>query len=157
MTAPYHLTTAQLKMMAKEQGGIFLNMTKEDTRVIPAGTAMRSFTTQTNRLLTGKTACSYNIIMVDLKFTWDPKKASSNLKRHGISFDEARSVFLDEYAIEYFDETHSEEEDRFLLLGLSALARLLLICHCYRESERTIRIISARKATKSESEHYRRR
>jgi len=95
--------------------------------------------------------------MVDLRFTWDPKKAIGNLKKHGVSFEEARSVFFDEEAIEFFDETHSEEEDRFLLLGLSAYARLLMICHCRRESEGTIRIVSARKATKSESEHYRRR
>lgn len=95
--------------------------------------------------------------MVDLRFTWDPKKAIGNLKKHGVSFEEARSVFFDEEAIEFFDETHSEEEDRFLLLGLSAYARLLMICHCHRESEGTIRIVSARKATKTESEHYRRR
>jgi uncharacterized DUF497 family protein len=95
--------------------------------------------------------------MVDLRFTWDPKKAIGNFKKHGVSFEEARSVFFDEYAIEFFDETHCEGEDRFLLLGLSAYSRLLLICHCYRESEGTIRIISARKATTSESEHYRRR
>ncbi len=74
-----------------------------------------------------------------------------------MSFEEARTVFLDEEAIEFFDEDHSGQEDRFLLLGLSAHARLLLICHGYRESEATIRIISARRATKSESKHYRRR
>jgi len=95
--------------------------------------------------------------MVDLRFTWDLKKAIDNLKKHGVSFEEARSVFFDEEAIEFFDETHSEEEDRFLLLGLSAYARLLMICHYHRESEGAICIISARKATKSESEHYRRR
>jgi hypothetical protein len=94
---------------------------------------------------------------VELKFTWDPGKASENVKKHGVSFDEARTVFFDEAAIEFFDEDHSEEEDRFLMLGLSAYARLLLICHCYRESEATIRIISARRATQSESVHYRRR
>ena len=95
--------------------------------------------------------------MVNLEFTWDAKKANSNLKKHGVSFEEARSVFFDEYAIEFYDAPHSEEEDRFLLLGFSAYARLLLICHCCRESEGTVRIISARKAVKSESEHYRRR
>jgi len=94
--------------------------------------------------------------MADLEFIWDAKKAKSNLRKHDVSFEEARSVFFDEYAIEFFDVAHAEEEDRFLLLGLSASARLLLVCHCYREAEDTIRIISARKATKSESEHYRR-
>lgn len=99
---------------------------------------------------------SYTVTTVDLSFTWDARKASENLKKHGVSFEEARSVFFDEDAIEFFDEEHSIGEDRFLLLGLSAQARLLLICHCYRESEATIRIISARRATKSESKYYRR-
>ncbi len=89
-----------------------------------------------------------------LKFTWDPTKAKSNLEKHGVSFEEARSVFFDEYAIEFFDDTNSEEENRFLLLGLSAFARLLLVSHCFREEENVIRIISARKATKTESEFY---
>jgi len=95
--------------------------------------------------------------MADLEFIWDPKKAKGNLAKHGVSFEEARTVFFDECAVEFFDDTYSENEDRFLLLGLSAYARLLLICHCYREAEGTIRIISARKATRTESEHYRRR
>jgi uncharacterized protein len=94
---------------------------------------------------------------MDLGFTWDPGKGIANLKKHGVSFEEARSAFFDEDAIEFYDTSHSKEEDRFLLLGMSARARLLLICHCYRESEGTIRIISARRATKSESRHYRRR
>lgn len=92
--------------------------------------------------------------MRPLRFIWDPRKARNNPKKHGVSFEEARSVFFDEGAIEFYDEPHSEEGDRFLLLGLSANARLLLVCHCYREEEGTIRIISARKATKSESKHY---
>ena len=102
------------------------------------------------------TSCSYIVVMDGLEFIWDPKKAKSNIKKHGVSFEEARSVFFDENAIEFFDEPHSDEGDRFLLLGLSFHARLLLVCHCYRENEETIRIISARKATKSESKHYRR-
>lgn len=73
-----------------------------------------------------------------------------------MTFEEARSVFFDEYAVEFYDEAHSEEGDRFLLLGLSSRARILLVCHCCREEEGTIRIISARKATNSESKHYRR-
>jgi len=94
--------------------------------------------------------------MKRLEFRWDPRKAKRNLKKHGVTFEEARSVFFDESAIEFFDQPHSGEGDRFLLLGLSAHARLLLVCHCYREEEGIIRIISARKATKSESKHYRR-
>lgn len=95
--------------------------------------------------------------MKRLAFVWDPRKARSNAQKHGVTFEEARSVFFDEGAIEFYDEPHSGAQDRFLLLGLSAHARLLLVCHCYREDEGTIRIISARKATKSESKHYRRR
>lgn len=94
--------------------------------------------------------------MNELRFTWDPEKARGNLKKHGVAFEEARSVFQDEHAIEYYDDTHSEWEDRFLLLGLSSNLRLLLVCHGYREKEGIIRIISARKATRSESKHYER-
>ena len=94
--------------------------------------------------------------MSALRCTWNPKKAQANIRKHGVSFEEAQSVFYDEYAVEFYDDEHSEWEDRFLLLGLSSRLHLLLICHCYREDEETIRIISARKATKSESAHYRR-
>jgi uncharacterized DUF497 family protein len=94
--------------------------------------------------------------MNELRFAWDPRKARANLDKHGVTFEEARSVFYDEYAVEFYDDRHSEWEDRFLLLGLSSGFRLLLICHCYREAEGVIRIVSARRATPSESEHYRR-
>jgi len=94
--------------------------------------------------------------MSELRFTWDPKKAHANRQKHGISFEEAQSVFYDENAIEFYDDEHSESEDRFLLLGISSRLRLLMICHCYRESEGVIRIVSARKATQRESAHYRR-
>ena len=94
--------------------------------------------------------------MSELRFTWDPKKAHANRQKHGISFEEAQSVFYDENAIEFYDDEHSEREDRFLLLGISSRLRLLMICHCYRESEGVIRIVSARKATQRESAHYRR-
>jgi len=94
--------------------------------------------------------------MKQLRFTWEPKKARTNLDKHGVSFEEARSVFYDEYAVEFYDDTHSEWEDRFLLLGLSSRLRLLLVCHCHREAEGVIRIVSARKATPAESKHYRR-
>jgi len=94
--------------------------------------------------------------MSELRFTWDPRKARANLDKHGVTFEEARSVFYDEHAVEFYDDRHSEWENRFLLLGLSSGLRLLLVCHCYREPEGVIRIVSARRATPSESEHYRR-
>jgi uncharacterized DUF497 family protein len=95
--------------------------------------------------------------MKKIKFEWDEHKAQSNLNKHGVSFEEAVSVFYDELAIEFYDELHSEWEDRFLLLGISKRMNLLLICHCYREHNGTIRIISARKATKNEAKHYEKR
>ena len=94
--------------------------------------------------------------MTKLKFIWDSAKAEHNFKKHKISFEEARSVFYDDKALEFYDSEHSEEESRFLLLGFSDQFRLLLVVHCYREDESTIRIISARKATKDESKHYKR-
>jgi uncharacterized DUF497 family protein len=89
-----------------------------------------------------------------VEFEWDAAKARANLRKHGVSFDEARTVFYDEFAIQFFDEEHSGSEERFLLLGLSAGARLLLVCHCERTAGQTIRIISARKATRSERRFY---
>ena len=90
-----------------------------------------------------------------MKFDWDQAKANANSKKHGVTFEEARSVFFDEFAVQFFDEDHSSEEERFLLLGLSSDAKLLLVCHCEREQGNVIRIISARKATKREAAHYR--
>jgi hypothetical protein len=89
-----------------------------------------------------------------IRFEWDQPKATANLRKHGISFEEAQSVFHDEFAIQFYDEEHSKEEERFLLLGLSDSARLLLVCHCERKEGDLIRIISARKATKRESAFY---
>lgn len=89
-----------------------------------------------------------------LKFEWDFQKASANLRKHQVSFDEARSVFYDEFAVQFVDEAHSSEEDRFLMLGMSSGAKLLIVCHCEREHGDVIRIISARKATKRESAFY---
>lgn len=89
-----------------------------------------------------------------IKFEWDLVKELANQKKHGVSFEEAQSVFYDEYAIQFFDNEHSEAEDRFLMLGLSSQARLLLVCHCEREQGNVIRIISARKATRNEGKHY---
>lgn len=94
--------------------------------------------------------------MNKIRFEWDEHKALSNEKKHKISFSEASSVFLDENAIEFYDDTHSEWEDRFLLLGVSSRLNLLIVCHCYRQSESVIRIISARKATKNEAKYYER-
>jgi hypothetical protein len=100
--------------------------------------------------------CKYTVVMKPIRFTWDPDKETSNLSKHGVSFTEAKSVFLDENAIEFYDDEHSEWEDRFLLLGFSTKLRLLMICHCYRRNEAIIRIISARKATNEEAKHYKR-
>ena len=89
-----------------------------------------------------------------ISFEWDSSKAKSNLKKHGVSFEEAQSVFYDEYALQFYDDSNSELEDRFLMLGLSNQARLLLVCHCERDEGEIIRIISARKATRNESKFY---
>lgn len=92
--------------------------------------------------------------MSALRFEWDTRKAVENEKKHGVSFEEARTVFFDERARLIDDPDHSEEEDRFILLGLSSRLRLLVVCHCYRSEGDTIRIISARKATARESKSY---
>ena len=89
-----------------------------------------------------------------IKFDWDPAKAASNLRKHGVSFEEAQSVFYDEFAVQFYDEPHSSDEERFLMLGMSSGAHLLLVCHCERDVGDIIRIISARKATKQESSFY---
>ena len=92
--------------------------------------------------------------MGTLCFEWDERKAAANAKKHGVSFDEAKSVFVDERAKLIGDPDHSEGEDRFVLLGLSSVLRLLLVCHCYRAEGNVIRIISARKASAHESKSY---
>ena len=92
--------------------------------------------------------------MEHLKFEWDENKNTSNKMKHGISFEESMTVFYDEMALIIDDPDHSEQEDRFIILGQSSHAKLLVVCHCYRESDTTIRIISARKATKTESNQY---
>ena len=89
-----------------------------------------------------------------LQFEWDPNKNEINKKKHGVSFEEAQTVFYDEEALVRDDPEHSKEEERFVILGLSSNAKLLVVCHCYRASETVIRIISARKATKTESKYY---
>ncbi len=92
--------------------------------------------------------------MSTLHFEWDDRKSAANARKHGVNFDEAKSVFLDERAKLVDDPDHSEDEDRFVLLGLSSALRLLLVCHCYRSESNVIRIISARKATAKESKSY---
>lgn len=89
-----------------------------------------------------------------IKFDWDKEKADTNRRKHGVSFEEAKSVFYDDFALQFFDEDHSEIEDRFILLGLSDQRRLLIICHCERKDGEVVRIISARKASKSEAKFY---
>ncbi len=92
--------------------------------------------------------------MNNLKFDWDKSKASLNKKKHGVSFEEAVTIFYDENALEFFDPDHSENEDRFIMLGMSFKARILIVCHCVRREGSLIRIISARKATKHEAKNY---
>lgn len=89
-----------------------------------------------------------------LKFEWDDNKNQTNIKKHGISFEEASSVFYDEEALIINDESHSEAEERFVMIGYSYKFNLLVVCHCYRQNEEIIRIISARKATKNERKEY---
>ncbi len=89
-----------------------------------------------------------------LLFKWDDKKNTVNTKKHGVSFDEAKSVFYDEFAIQFYDPEHSESEDRFILLGTSFKLKTLVVCHCFREEETVVRIISARKADKDEGQVY---
>jgi uncharacterized protein len=90
-----------------------------------------------------------------MRFEWDPAKAAANAKKHKVTFEAAKTVFYDDFAVQFFDEEHSHAEDRFLLLGMSSDARLLLVCHCAREGGDVIRIISARKATETEAQYYR--
>lgn len=87
-------------------------------------------------------------------FDWDENKNQTNWRKHGIDFDEASSVFFDERAILFDDPEHSQQEERFILLGMSQTTNICIVCHCYRESDTVIRIISARKATKKEVDRY---
>ncbi|MEK6544435.1 MAG: BrnT family toxin [Elusimicrobiota bacterium] len=87
-------------------------------------------------------------------FEWDPRKGRSNEHKHGISFEEARAVFYDENARFMADPEHSQDEERFVMLGLSSKPRILVVCHCYRATGSIIRIISARRATKKETLQY---
>lgn len=92
-----------------------------------------------------------------LRFEWDPAKSASNRRKHGVTFEEAQTAFHDDEALLLDDPDHSELEDRFILLGVSAALRILVVCHCTRKAGTVIRIISARKANRHEQLQYRRR
>lgn len=92
--------------------------------------------------------------MSEIEFKWNKRKNRENQRKHKVSFEEAQTVFYDENALRYFDPDHSDNEDCFLMLGLSFTLRVLVVCHCYRENESVIRIISARKANKQEQSVY---
>ncbi|MES9855245.1 MAG: BrnT family toxin [Sedimenticola sp.] len=92
--------------------------------------------------------------MKKIEFEWDSKKEKANTKKHGVTFDEARTTFYDEHALQFFDPEHSEDEDRFILLGTSFKLNTLVVCHCFRQDEKIVRIISARKADKDEAKVY---
>ena len=92
--------------------------------------------------------------MRPVRFEWDPSKAVANLRKHGVSFEEAETAFADDHALLLDDPDHSEDEDRLLLLGMSARLRVLVVVHAFREAESVIRLISARKATRSERAQY---
>lgn len=92
--------------------------------------------------------------MNNIKFSWDENKAEINQNKHGVSFEEAKTVFYDDNALLIDDPDHSIEEERFIILGMSKEIRILVVCHCYRDSNKNIRIISARKATKREQKEY---
>ena len=93
--------------------------------------------------------------MSDIRYEWDHAKNNANIRKHGISFNEAITVFTDENLMIMADEDHSEDEERFIVLGFSEHPRLLVVCHCYKESDEVVRIFSARKATKTEERFYR--
>jgi uncharacterized DUF497 family protein len=97
---------------------------------------------------------NYNVNMAAISFEWDEKKNASNKKKHGVSFEEGQTVFVDENALLIHDPDHSDEEERFVMLGLSARLRVLVVCHSYRRDQASIRIISARKATRLEQKQY---
>ena len=89
-----------------------------------------------------------------MKIIWDQNKNLENIKKHRVSFEEAETVFFDPNAKLINDPDHSDKEDRFVILGLSKMLHLLVVCHCYRENDEIIRIITARKATKKETKYY---
>jgi uncharacterized DUF497 family protein len=91
---------------------------------------------------------------LNIKFSWDKKKARTNIQKHKVSFEEAKTIFVDENARLIDDPDHSDEEDRFIMIGLSSNLKILTVVHCYRDNDNVIRIISARKSTKNEERQY---
>ena len=96
----------------------------------------------------------YNVHMNKIEFEWDSKKEKANTKKHGVTFEEARTSFYDEHTLQFLDPENSEDEDRFILLGTSFKLNTLVVCHCFRQDEKIVRIISARKADKDEAKVY---
>ena len=96
----------------------------------------------------------YSVCMNRFKFEWDTEKGKANTQKHGITFEEAQTVFYDEHAIQFFDPEHSKDEDRFILLGTTFKSQTLVVCQCFREEETKVRIISARKADRDEQHAY---
>ena len=92
--------------------------------------------------------------MNGFRFEWDDNKNRENMRKHAVPFEEAQTVFLDENAIRFFDPDHSQNENRFIMLGMSFKLRVLVVCHCYRKNDTVIRIVSARKADKHEAKNY---
>ncbi|MDX8410017.1 MAG: BrnT family toxin [Mariprofundales bacterium] len=92
--------------------------------------------------------------MSDIQFEWDERKNQANKRKHKVSFEEAQAVFLDENATRYFDPDHFDDENRFVMIGMSFTLRVLVVCHCYRSGDSIIRIISARRADKQEQADY---
>lgn len=102
--------------------------------------------------------CSYTWAELgNIRFEWDERKNAQNRRKHGVSFEEAQSVFHDEFALLVPDPAGARSEERFVLLGLSSMLRILVVCHCVRSAGDRIRIISARKANRSEQDVYRHR
>ena len=95
--------------------------------------------------------------MDEIRFQWDERKSTANNRKHGVSFHEAQTVFYDDRALLIGDPDHSDDEDRFVLIGMSLALRTLVVCHCYREDDEIIRIFSARKASRVERAEYERR
>jgi len=117
------------------------------------GRLFLGFSTVSLGPLENSAKCTYTVHMI--RFEWNSSKATLNERKHGVSFEEAKSVFYNEFAVQFYDSDCSGPgEDRFLMLGLSSESRVLIVCHCERDSGNTIRIISARKATKNERKFY---
>jgi uncharacterized DUF497 family protein len=112
------------------------------------------FPFEEGRSLDPRSKNMYIVHMNQVRFEWDKRKNSENRRKHGVSFEEAQTVFLDENALRFFDPDHSEDENRFLMLGISFQLRILVVCHRFRADDAILRIISARKANRKETAEY---